>query len=137
MSPGPTRTQPFAHTKMAQFLSKKIDSLRPETSQLEIARRLGYSGANIISMFKTGHTKVPLEKSPVLAEILGTDVGHLMRLGLEQYWPERLDVIGEVFSRIVTENEMELISEVRRATSDADPKFTVEQTSRITVIVRR
>ena len=46
-------------------------------------------------------------------------------IGLEQYWPDKMDVITKVFSRIVTENEFGLIQEIRERTSDSDPKLTV------------
>lgn len=131
MSARTTRVRPYTHSKMAQFLTIKIDSLKGEISQREIAERLGYDRANIVSMFKTGDAKVPFEKMPALAEVLGVDLAHLVRLGLEQYWPERMNVIARVFRRVVTENEMELIQEIRVVTDHADPKITDEQKSHV------
>jgi len=78
-------------------------------------------------MFKTGESKVPLEKIPALAKALDYDVGQLMRLGLEQYWPDKLDVINKVFGRVVTQNEWEMIQIVRDATGDSDPEFDEKQ----------
>jgi predicted XRE-type DNA-binding protein len=121
------RVLPHANTKMAQYLTKQIDALKGEVSQREIAAALGYERPNIISMFKTGESKVPFDKIPDLAKVLRVDVGHLMRLGLEQYWPDKMRVINEVFSRIVTAHEMELVEIFRKATGDADPKLTEEQ----------
>jgi hypothetical protein len=37
-----------------------------------------------------------------------------------------LSIIGEVFSRFVTKNEMELIETIRKASRDVDPKPTFE-----------
>ena len=88
-------------------------------------------------MFKTGETKVPFEKIPALAAALGVDVGHLVRLGLEQYWPERFDVIGKVFSRIVTANEMEFVGVLRQASVNADPKMTASQRLEVAAAIRR
>jgi transcriptional regulator with XRE-family HTH domain len=134
MSARTTRVRPYTHSKMAQFLTMKIDSLKGEVSQREIAQRLGYDRPNIVSMFKTGEAKVPFEKIPALAEVLGVDVAHLVRLGLEQYWPERFDVIARLFPHMVTENEMELVRVTRAAASDSDPKLTAEQESQIQVL---
>jgi hypothetical protein len=120
-----TETFPYAHTKMAQFLCRRIDELKAIKTTREIARQLGYPHGNIVSMFKSGQAKVPLDKIPALAEALDVDVGHLMRLGLEQYWPDKMDVITKVFSRIVTDNELELIREIREGTKESDPKLTV------------
>lgn len=112
-------------SKLAQFLDKRLDELQGTTTLAEIARKLGYPRGHILSMFRADQAKVPLDKIPALAEALSVDVGHLMRLGLEQYWPEKMDVITKVFSRIVTDNEFELIQEIRARTSDSDPKLTV------------
>lgn len=114
-----------AHSKLAQFLDKRLDELKGTTTLLEIARKMGYPRGHIVSMFRADQAKVPMDKIPALAEALNVDVGHLMRLGLEQYWPDKMDVITKVFSRIVTENEFELIQEIRERTKDADPKVTV------------
>lgn len=125
MTPKSERIPPFAATRMTEFLQRTLDKLKDETTHTEIAHKLGYPKSNIISMFKTGETKVPLDKIPDLAEALHVDVAHLMRLGLEQYWPERMGVITEVFSRMVTANEMELLEEIRRRTKNTDPKLCI------------
>ncbi len=117
----------YGQTRMAKYLDRQIEALKGEVSQRDIAVKLGYPKSNIISMFKTGDAKVPLDKIPALAEALHVDVGHLMRLGLEQYWPDKMAVITEVFSRLVTENEMDIIECIRKATHDSDPKATAAQ----------
>ena len=117
----------YGQTRMAKYLDRQIEALKGEVSQRDIAVKLGYPKSNIISMFKTGDAKVPLDKIPALAEALHVDVGHLMRLGLEQYWPDKMAVITEVFSRLVTENEMDIIECIRKATHNSDPKATAAQ----------
>lgn len=122
------RPQPYAGSKMASYLSKQIDALKGDVSQRDIAAALGYERPNIISMFKTGEAKVPLDKIPELAEALRVDVAHLMRLGLEQYWPDKMRVINEAFGGfVVTSHEKELVKLFRSATGDSDPKLTEEQ----------
>ena len=113
------------HSKMAQFLDERIGELEGTITLSEIARKIGFPNANIISMFRADQAKVSLDKIPVLAEALQVDVAHLMRLGLEQYWPEPIDAITKMFSRIVTDNEFELIQEIRERTKDSDPKLSV------------
>jgi hypothetical protein len=112
-------------SKLAQFLDKRLDELKGTTTLAEIARKIGYPRGHIISMFRANQAKVPLHKIPALAEALDVDVGHLMRLGLEQYWPGKMDVITKVFSRIVSDNEFELIQEIRDRTKDADPELSI------------
>jgi hypothetical protein len=112
-------------SKLAQFLDKRLGELKGTATLAEIARKMGYPRGHILSMFRADQAKVPLDKIPALAEAIEVDVGHLMRLGLEQYWPDKMGVITKVFSRIVTESEFELIQEIRERTADSDPKLTV------------
>lgn len=116
---------PFAATTMTKFLSRRLDELKGEKTYAQVARELDYPHSNIISMFKSGETKVPLEKIPALAKALDVDVAHLLRLGLEQHWPGKMGVITEIFGRIVTDNELALIMEIRERTKNADPKITI------------
>jgi len=125
------RERPYAETKMARFLDKRIDSLKDETSQREIAAAVGFRSANIISMFKTGETKVPLDKIPGLAKAIKVDPAHLMRLGLEQYWPDQMRTINEIFQNLVTRAEMEIIEVYRSASTDRDPPVTEDQKRRL------
>ena len=115
---------PFAGTAMAKFLSKRIDELKPDITQREIAYRLGIRSVNFVSMMKTGAARVPLEKLPALAEILGVDSAHLVRLGLEQYWPDKMGVISKMLPPPITKNEIALLQAFRRATNHADPELT-------------
>lgn len=117
---------PFADTAMARFLTKRIDELKPDVTQREIAQRMGYRSVNFVSMMKTGAARMPLEKLPALAEILGVDPAHLVRLGLEQYWPE-LDVVSRVLPAPITKNEMAFLRLVRKATNYSDPEITAER----------
>ena len=114
---------PFADTTMVKFLAKRIDELKPELTQREIALRLGYRCVNFVSMMKTGAARVPFEKLPALAEILDVDPAHLVRLGLEQYWPE-LEVVSRVLPAPITKNERALLRLIRKATNYADPEIT-------------
>jgi hypothetical protein len=113
---------PFANSTIAKFIDHQIDTLRGVKTQREIATEIGYDKPNMISMFKRGEVKVPLDKIPALAKALHTDPGHLFRLGLEQYWPQLGSTIEEIFGRVVTANEEEILIEPwREATGNLDP----------------
>jgi transcriptional regulator with XRE-family HTH domain len=118
--------QPIKTTEMAKFLTKQLRKQKAVLSQREIASKLGYPKSNIISMFKSGEAKVPLEKVPALADALGVDVALLTRLALEQYWPGKFKSIGNVFDRIATENEFALLRLIRQRTGRADPKVYLD-----------
>ncbi len=118
---------PFANSTIAIYLDKKIDELKGVKTQREIASEIGYEKPNMISMFKRGEVKVPLDKIPLLARAINADPGHLFRLALEQYWPQLGDTIQSIFGRTVTANEEEiLIKPWREATGNLDPAPTAK-----------
>ena len=114
---------PYADTAIAKYLDKQIEALKGAKTQREIAAEIGYDKPNIISMFKRGEAKVPFDKIPSLAKALHVDPAHLLRLALEQYWPNIGQTFEQIFGRIATENEEEiLLKKWRAATCNADPQ---------------
>src|ERR1700733_11682805 len=117
---------PFADSAIAKYIDKKIDELKGVKTQREIATEIGYDKPHLISMFKRGEARVPLDKIPLLAKALGVDPAHLFRLALEQYWPDRGEIITKLFGRLASENEEEiLLKHWRAATRNTDPETTV------------
>lgn len=93
-------------------------------TQREIAKKLGYEKSNIITMFKQGHSPVPINKVPALARALDIDPAWLMRLALREYHPEILETISSTMGFVVTLHEIEIIKELRAATGDSDPRLS-------------
>jgi transcriptional regulator with XRE-family HTH domain len=113
---------PFADSAIAKYLTTKIDALQGVKSQRDIASEIGYDKANMISMFKRGEARVPLDKILPLANSLRVDPAHLFKLALEQYWPDQLDMISKIFGQIHTENEGRiLLTPWREITDNSDP----------------
>lgn len=114
-----------AHSSKGTFhhVISALIELSPKT-QMEIAAELGFSKPNIVSMFKSGATKVPIERLPALAKILDVDPAYLLRLALQEYMPKLLTLIESSCGFTVTENEKEIIKELRLCTSDLDPKMS-------------
>jgi transcriptional regulator with XRE-family HTH domain len=117
-----TLSAPHADTALCRFLNKQITALSGVKSQREIAAEAGYDRSNIISMFKRGETKVPLDRIPALAKALHVDPAHLFRLALEQQMPEVAKIMHQVIGKTVSDHEFELVQAFRKATKDADPK---------------
>ena len=119
----PRPGMPHANSALAKFLDKRIHALKGVKTQREIAAEIGYDKPNILSMFKRGESKVPLEKIPALARALSADPTHLFRLGFEGHWPDLRGVIEEVFGRqMATRNEDEIfLTKWRAITGDMDP----------------
>ena len=118
---------------LARYLAHQMSF--GEVKQKDIAEALGYENANIVSMFKKGLTKVPIEKVPALAKALNLDPAHLMMLALREYMPEAFAAIQKTMGHAVTDNEFDLITEVRKATRDVDPVFSKEELAKIRAIV--
>jgi len=116
-------------TNFASYLAAQIDA--NDKTQREIALALGYARPNLITMFKQGLTKVPIEKVPALAKVLGLDPLHLLTFALREYMPETLKTIQANVGCVVTHNEYAVVEAVRGVTKDANPKFTKEQLSKI------
>jgi hypothetical protein len=117
----------------ANYLANQIRI--SEVPQKDIAEALGYENANIVSMFKKGLTKVPIEKVPALAKALHLDPAHLLMLAMREYMPEAFATIQKTLGHTVTENEFELVSEVRKATKDSDPLFSKVELAKIRTVV--
>jgi hypothetical protein len=112
---------PHADSALCKFLTKRINALASIKTQREIASEVGYDRPNVISMIKSGETKLPLDKVPALAKALQVDPKHLFRLALDQQHPEAARIAHELFGNVVTENEMLLIRKFREASEDTDP----------------
>ena len=114
---------PYANSVLARFLDRRIDELRGVKTQREIADIAGFKRSNIISMFKSGETQLPLERIPAFARALQVDPAHLFRLAMQDRWPELSATIDEIFGRRMASANEEaiLLTPWRGATSNSDP----------------
>lgn len=85
-------------SSLAEHLTKLI--ARSSKTQREIALEIGYGRPNLITMFKQGQTKVPIEVVPRLAKALDEDPAVLLRLALREYLPNALRVIEEHLGKL-------------------------------------
>ena len=107
-----------ADLPLARFLTKVIDGLQGQKSQREIAAEMGYDKPNIISMFKKGEMKVPLDKVPAFARALHVDTAFLFRMCVEQYWPDLKQAIAEVFGDVFSKAEVRMVRIAREVTAE-------------------
>lgn len=113
--------QKMPESKVARFLSAQIDIC--DLSQREISDRLGYRRPNIITMFKQGLTKLPIEKVRAMADVLGVDPLRLLDLVMREYSPSAWDEIQKITGYAVTANEFEMVKIIRAETGEEDPKL--------------
>ncbi|MFN3547146.1 MAG: XRE family transcriptional regulator [Mesorhizobium sp.] len=117
--------RPYRTSRLAEFLDRRILELSPRKSQKEIAVQAGFRTPNVLSMLKTGTTKVPIDRVPALAKALECDVRFLFMLALEQLGGSMTaSAINEIVGTIVTENEVVWLKELRDASDGSDPRLT-------------
>lgn len=97
----------------AAKLAAAIES--SELTQREIADRVGFKQANIISMLKSGETRVPLDRIPALARTLGMDERELLFLAIAEYHPGVHEVLVDVLGLPLSDAELGILTMFRMA----------------------
>ena len=117
--------KPFANTKLQRFVETRILELRPRKTQAKIAEEAGFSRANMLSMIRTGATRLPLDRVPALAAALECDPTRLFMLALQQRGGDTTEAaIWSIFGTLVSENEVAWLEEIRSASGHSDPRLT-------------
>jgi predicted XRE-type DNA-binding protein len=108
---------------VAQYIEQMV--ALSDKSQKEIAEAMGYDKPNIITMFKQGSTKLPINKVAPFAKAVGADPIHLLRLVMQEYMPETWESLqGMVGQSLVTEDELKLVKATRKILGGVDIDFT-------------
>ena len=117
-------TKPHKDTALARFLQKRTLELKPKT-QAAIAHEAGFINANVVSMLRSGCTKLPLDRVPALARALDCDPARLLRLALGQALGDTTaSTIIEIMGTPISANERAWVDEIRSASEDSDPRIT-------------
>ena len=119
-----TPTKAKGHVLFALYLTRLLEI--SEKSQRQIAEECGYPNPNIISMFKKGHTKVPVEKVPAMAKALGVDPADMLRRAMRETMPAVLQTVEDVIGDLMTVNERKILETIRGASKESDPKLDKE-----------
>lgn len=69
----PKHTNPQSLSRLALHVGERIRALSGAKSQKKIAREAGFANSNVLSMLKSGDTKLALDRAPALAKSLETD----------------------------------------------------------------
>ena len=117
--------KPFAGSRLAAFITKRILELRPAKTQAQIATEAGFANVNMASMIKAGATRLPIDRVPALAKALDCDPAYLLLLALEQtVGSTEAAAITSILSNAVTNNEMAWVRALREASDMSDPPLT-------------
>ena len=126
--------RPYADTELADFIAKRVLQMKPK-SQIDIAREAGFVNPNVISMLKSGATKLPLDRVLALATALDCDPRRLFLLAMQQQGYETEQAaIAQIFGTIVTENEVKWLEEIRDASGHTDPNLTARSRTALRAI---
>ena len=127
-------TKILPRTTVAEYITITVNE-SPKT-QREISDEAGFPNPNIISMFKTGATKLPIERIGPLAKALEVDSAYLLRMVMLEYFPETWEHVENALKSIVlTANEVELIRAYRRVSGDRDGRVTVVKCDSVMSVV--
>lgn len=123
-----TSRKPYEGTRLTPFIEKRILELRPTKTQAEVAAESGFANPNMMSLIKSGATRLPLDRVPALAAALDVDPARLLQLALEQWIGSSAARAFEViFSTVVSRNEADWINEIRDASDNTDPAVTTRK----------
>ena len=75
-----------APNTVTEFLKEHIEACGK--THREIAAEVGLDSINMVSMMKTGDTKVPVERARMLARAVGADEAEMLVIVLQTYYPE-------------------------------------------------
>ena len=113
----PKRPKPSlkkSNISVAEFVEAQVGLCGK--SQKQIAEEAGFPKPNIITMFKTGDTKIPLEKIGRFAKAIGVDPIHLFKLCMAEYHPETwVEIQAMTDQPVLSVNEIEILEVVRSA----------------------
>lgn len=128
----------FEDTTIAIFMRKQIDTLKDiGIDQREIALQAGYEKPNVLSMFKRGETKVPLNKVIPLAKALRVDPHFLFRLAVQQPdMPITTEDVNKLFPNTVSAGELKVIEAIR-AVAEGDVNPTEDQVKQIAEVFKK
>lgn len=124
--------KPYAGTRLANYLEKRVLELRPKKTQIAIAGEAGFVNPNMLAMIKAGTAKLPLDRVAALATALECDPVMLFQLAIEQLGGDTTELaVRQIFGTLVTENEVAWLEEIRRASDHTNPSLTSKARSAI------
>jgi len=102
---------------------------RSNKTQARIAEQAGYARQNVVSMFKQGKMKIPIEKIPALAEIIEVDPKLLLRTAMAEYFPKIWEVLQEHFGNglLVSDEERRILETLRKSAGTRGVKISTER----------
>lgn len=97
---------------VAEYLTFHINN--SQKTQRQIALEIGYTKPNIITMFKQGATKLPLDKIGSLAKALEIAPDDLFFKVMSEYMPETFEALSPFLcGQMLSKDELEMLDNYR------------------------
>ncbi|WP_051002477.1 helix-turn-helix domain-containing protein [Magnetospirillum molischianum] len=117
------------------YLTKQIEL--SGAPQRQIAKDAGFSSPQMLSMIKKGDARLPMDKIEPLAIVLGVDPARFMQIWFNDYHPFYLRLIERSLGATMTDNEREILSFIREASGNTDPRLNEDVKHDLTKAFRR
>lgn len=101
-------------TKVAHVLASLIE--KSGRTRKEIAYACGLGKPNMISMLKSGETKLPLARLGSFSKAVGADPVELLKLCMKEYYPDVWEAINSHLLAAVTSDGLRIVKALRRCT---------------------
>eukprot|EP01036_Dinobryon_divergens_P060989 gene60989-81315_t len=94
---------------LAEFVTRRVDELRLQVSEGQIAANAGFRTLKGFALVKNGTAKLPLDMVADLAHALDTRVSDLFRLALEESLPREMvaELLGDQTFAVQLRTELE------------------------------
>lgn len=108
-------------SNVARYIDLQLQAIAPLKNASKVADEAGLPQRNLLSMIRSGQTKLPFERIAGLAHALGINEVHLFRLALDEYLPAVKNLLEETGQHTVTKNEQLLLTAWRESSKHMDP----------------
>lgn len=102
-------------SELATLIASRLEDIAVSKNQREIAEEVGFPNKNMISIIKSGGTKLSIDRVEVMAKALGLDLAVLMLPALRQYYSEdTIDALRKTFDSTETKTERDIVALARK-----------------------
>lgn len=102
-------------SELSRLITARLEDISFQKSQREVADEVGFTSRNMLSLIKSGSTKLSLDRVPAMAKALGFELEVVMLPALRQYHTEEvINLLRETFGSTETQTEHEILSIARK-----------------------
>lgn len=101
-------------SELSRLVTARLEDIAFKKSQREVADEVGFANRNMLSLIKSGQTKLSLDRVPAMTKALDLELSVVMLAALRQYYNEDvISTLRETFGTTETRTEHEILSIAR------------------------